>query len=242
MSSVSLLLLLGQNHDHYGNVTAEVAYSGLSSRWTFPSLYYTFTQTMHDGATVQVRVCAPVLSFLLCKLLMYDCMPRRPMPCGSGRFCRNYHFLEHPLPVFAVFRLRVLRAQFVMIDTVILTGNSDLPHGKQLNGDELPGPANAELAQTQWQWVRFCVAPLLWYHVACANVASRPLFWGCELVWFSALGCGLLQIESTLAASTADYLIVAGHYPVWSVCEHGPTTNLVSQLKPLLEQYKVWRA
>lgn len=42
-------------------------------------------------------------------------------------------------------------------------------------------------------------------------------------------------INSTLAASTAEYLIVAGHFPVWSICEHGPTTNLVQRLKPMLE-------
>lgn len=46
-------------------------------------------------------------------------------------------------------------------------------------------------------------------------------------------------IESTLKESTADYLIVAGHYPVYSICEHGPTSTLVDNLKPLLEQYGV---
>lgn len=46
-------------------------------------------------------------------------------------------------------------------------------------------------------------------------------------------------LESTLAASTADFLFVSGHYPVWSVCEHGPTSRLVSTLKPLMEKYQV---
>lgn len=45
-------------------------------------------------------------------------------------------------------------------------------------------------------------------------------------------------IENELeSASDADYLIVAGHYPVYSICEHGPTKILVSRLKPLLDKY-----
>merc|ERR1712046_208058 len=46
-------------------------------------------------------------------------------------------------------------------------------------------------------------------------------------------------LETTLANSKADFLFVNGHYPVWSVCEHGPTTSLVANLKPLLEKYHV---
>lgn len=44
-------------------------------------------------------------------------------------------------------------------------------------------------------------------------------------------------ITAQLAASTADHIVVAGHYPVYSVCEHGNTQNLIDHLKPLLEQY-----
>jgi len=50
---------------------------------------------------------------------------------------------------------------------------------------------------------------------------------------------GRLRLAATLAASTADYLFVAGHFPVWSVCEHGPTTKMVSDLMPLLEKHQV---
>lgn len=38
-----------------------------------------------------------------------------------------------------------------------------------------------------------------------------------------------------MAASTADYLFIAGHFPVYSGCSHGNTDNLVDDLKPLLE-------
>lgn len=41
-------------------------------------------------------------------------------------------------------------------------------------------------------------------------------------------------IKTTLEGSQADWLIVVGHYPVYSVAEHGSTDCLVQQLKPLL--------
>lgn len=37
----------------------------------------------------------------------------------------------------------------------------------------------------------------------------------------------------------ADYLIVAGHHPVLSAGIHGSTSYLISNLKPLLEEYDV---
>merc|ERR1711963_1145017 len=44
-------------------------------------------------------------------------------------------------------------------------------------------------------------------------------------------------IEQQLKASTANYLFVAGHYPIYSVCSHGPTRTLVDKLLPMMKQY-----
>lgn len=43
-------------------------------------------------------------------------------------------------------------------------------------------------------------------------------------------------LEARLKNSTADYLWVAGHYPVWSGCSHGPDKTMLAKLKPWLEQ------
>lgn len=143
--------VLAGNHDHNGNVQAQVDYSDKSSRWNFPSLYYDFHVETQG---------------------------------------KDLHF--------------------VFIDTVILTGNSDILNEdgfivKERTGRELGvffhENATSEMklaADEQWSW-----------------------------------------LESTLQNSKADFLVVAGHYPVYSICEHGPTSELVEKLIPLLQKYKV---
>jgi len=44
-------------------------------------------------------------------------------------------------------------------------------------------------------------------------------------------------LERSLAQSKAQYLLVGGHYPVYSVCDHGNNVFLIENLKPLLEKY-----
>ncbi|KAL5467624.1 hypothetical protein EMCRGX_G031883 [Ephydatia muelleri] len=121
------------NHDHYGNASAQIAYTRLSKRWYMPNFYYTEAST-------------------------------------------------------------TTTVQFIFIDTVILCGATH-PTKRSLPP---PGPQSHTMADDEWAW-----------------------------------------INDTLATSTADWILMFGHYPVWSVAEHGPTQQLVDQLRPLLMQYGV---
>jgi len=43
--------------------------------------------------------------------------------------------------------------------------------------------------------------------------------------------------EETMAKSTADYLIVSGHHPIFSAAEHGSQQFMVDQILPVMEKY-----
>jgi 3',5'-cyclic AMP phosphodiesterase CpdA len=47
----------------------------------------------------------------------------------------------------------------------------------------------------------------------------------------------LAWLEAGLAASTAPFLLVAGHYPIFSPCAHGNTQWAIDALLPLLRRY-----
>jgi tartrate-resistant acid phosphatase type 5 len=64
------------NHDHYGNVTGEVDYSKVSSRWIFPSLYYTIVVPVNDFTVQFVFIDTVVLAGL------WD--PDQPQPRGPS--------------------------------------------------------------------------------------------------------------------------------------------------------------
>nr|XP_020647239.1 tartrate-resistant acid phosphatase type 5 [Pogona vitticeps]XP_020647241.1 tartrate-resistant acid phosphatase type 5 [Pogona vitticeps]XP_020647242.1 tartrate-resistant acid phosphatase type 5 [Pogona vitticeps] len=123
------------NHDHSGNVSAQIAYTKISKRWHFPKNYYRLRfKVPGSNATVAI----------------------------------------------------------LMIDTVTICGNSD-----DFQSEQPLRPQNVDLARSQLSWLR-----------------------------------------KQMANSQDDYLLVAGHYPVWSVGKHGPTACLVKQLQPLLLKYK----
>ncbi|EDQ92344.1 uncharacterized protein MONBRDRAFT_30765 [Monosiga brevicollis MX1] len=89
--------VIAGNHDHKGNVSAQIAYSQLSSRWHFDDYYYK-------------------KSF-----------------------------------VFSPSSERNMTIDIIFIDTVLLAGNSDDLEDKF---GTLPGPIDADWAETQWSWIQ----------------------------------------------------------------------------------------
>jgi len=128
------------NHDHEGNVSAQIAYTALSKRWFFPSLYYTVTKKFTSSSGKDVSI------------------------------------------------------QYVFIDTVTLApvNRGDDEDKKVAFVDDVE---EFKADQQQWDFV-----------------------------------------YSTLNSSTADWLIVVGHYSLYSTGSNGPNADLVQKLKPALEQ------
>uniref|UniRef100_A0A8R1HRR5 Tartrate-resistant acid phosphatase type 5 n=1 Tax=Caenorhabditis japonica TaxID=281687 RepID=A0A8R1HRR5_CAEJA len=138
-------LTIAGNHDHFGNVTAEVEYTKHSDKWYFPALFY--KKTVEFNGT---------------------------------------------------------HIDFVMIDTIELCGNTkDIQNAGFVDmlrneSHDPKGPVNLTAAEEQWTW-----------------------------------------LERSLEESSAEYVIVSGHYPVHSMSSHGPTECLRQRLDPLLKRFNV---
>lgn len=126
------------NHDHHGNVSAQIEYTKHSDSWNFPDYWYSKQWEIAKGSNSTLKI--------------------------------------------------------VLIDTILLCGNTG--YDEELL--QPTGPANDDVAESQWKW-----------------------------------------LESQLYHSKDEYLVVGGHFPVWSIAEHGPTKCLVDRLLPMLEKYNV---
>ncbi len=61
------------NHDHYGNCSAEIAYTKQSARWYFPNYYYKQVYTnSQQGVNSLFSLYAPCVINLLVKLTMHN--------------------------------------------------------------------------------------------------------------------------------------------------------------------------
>ena len=176
------------NHDHGGNVSAQIAYTanrqnlrlngtaaerGLSqlppTRWTFPDYWFGVTQHIEvQGKPLELEV-----------------RSHNPRRSNDNRRLTG----------------RDLGGQFLLFDTVIMAGQADvyasdgaLSH--ELSLSELPGPADPALAAKQLSW-----------------------------------------LEGRMNSSTADYLWVGGHYPVWAIGDDSPT-GIEKPLRPLLNRWE----
>ena len=61
---------------------------------------------------------------------------------------------------------------------------------------------------------------------------NTPIFNGSDA---PAAAAQLAWLTSTMAATTAEWVIVIGSAPIWGVGEAGPTASLIAAVKPLLE-------
>jgi len=94
------------------------------------------------------------------------------------------------------------------------------------------------------------VMPDYWYtqvfHLEASNITVEMVFIDTVILsgdppvyWPDQSKAQYIWINQTLGASTADWLFVIGHYPVYSGGEHGNTPDLDTNLLPLLRQNNV---
>lgn len=138
------LTIMG-NHDHYGNASAQVAYTDKYKRWIMPSFNYTVNIKRSDT--------------------------------DNSTFIR-----------------------MLMIDTVSMCGNT--------------GFDSEVFRKPKFSSTR-------------DRLASREYFESIED-----------ELEK-LKYEYVPYVIINGHFPIWSIAEHGPTQCLVNRLRPLLYKYNV---
>jgi tartrate-resistant acid phosphatase type 5 len=104
-----------------------------------------------------------------------------------------------------------VKIEIIMIDTIQLAGTNPCPAPTSEGGEFLSDGYYFELPPDPW-------------NDDAALIRSRE-----TLEW----------IEESLVGSDADYLLVAGHYGIYSACSHGNNPTLIRELDPLLRKHGV---
>lgn len=107
-----------------------------------------------------------------------------------------------------------VKVEIIMIDTIQLAGNICFPE------DNPPG--SSSFSFTAEEYFQPPPGPDVNDEEA-LTLAAETLEW----------------IRNALEKSDADYLLVVGHYPIYSACSHGGTPELLNGLDPLLKEYGV---
>ncbi|XP_058890139.1 tartrate-resistant acid phosphatase type 5-like [Acipenser ruthenus] len=165
------------NHDHMGNVSAQVAYSKISARWVvnFPDFYFDLKYKIpNSNVTVSVLMTDTVL---LCGNTNHEVHPKGP---EDAAVCQAF----------------------------------PIDSGKT-------GEFQCPLSHVEFHSSRSTGHP------------HDPAFYRHRISQHAP------DVEMVLGFVLTEFLIVAGHYPVWSIGHHGPTHCLVEQLRPLLKKYNV---
>lgn len=157
------------NHDHLGNISAQLAHTNFSNKWTMPDLFY------------KVRIAFDFPASSSNESAIQNKQQQRPADAEQQlQLDQEQEVQPDQQPVVL---------DLLMLDTIVLCGNTVDMDGQssmfswlfsKKKDPDGPDPEYRELAKQQWAW-----------------------------------------IERKLNESDADYLLVAGHYPIYSTCEHG---------------------
>ena len=75
--------------------------------------------------------------------------------------------------------------------------------------------------------------------ILCPTETEETMIGGIHEVTPEAFAQEYAKVEQMLQESTATWLLVAGHYTIYSMAEHGDNPVLIDRLAPLLQRYGV---
>ncbi|CAC5401100.1 ACP5 [Mytilus coruscus] len=218
--------LVAGNHDHNGNVSAQIAYSKVEDRWNFPDYYYKLNFPI-PGSQMSVDIIM-IDTILLCGNSDHDFLGKQPKGPANQKVAddqltwiekqiqtsnASYLLVAGHYPVYSIAEHGPTDCLINILSVPLTFWLLDTTHASYLLvAGHYPVYSIAEHGPTD------CLI----------NILSVPLtFWLLDTVLAEAWNTYKYPFS-------ASYLLVAGHYPVYSIAEHGPTDCLINILSCLL--------